>query len=153
MLQDFGRSSRRVEQYNASILRLRTELARISATLQTHRVINSQPDWSKLLLLLGNTLGDDVVLTYCRLVTLDSEGTEISTKNQASLTAETVAALFKGQGYVLTLAGFGRLQSEVSQFAVRLEQSGLFDGVKMTHQRREHFRENSAIAFHVECRI
>lgn len=153
LAEDFASSTRRVEQYNASILRLRTELARISATLQTHRVINSQPDWSRLLLVVGNTLGDDVVLTYCRLVTLNSEGTVVSTKNQASPTAETVAALFKGQRCVLTLAGFGRLQSEVSQFAVRLEQSGLFDGVNMTHQRREHFREDSAIAFHVECRI
>ena len=153
LLQDYGRSSRRVEQYNASILRLRTELARISATLQTHRVINSQPDWSKLLTLLGNTLGDDVVLTYCRLVTLNSEGTEVSAKNQASLTTDAVAALFKGQRYVLTLAGFGRRQNEVSQFAVRLEKSGLFDGVNMTNQRREHFGDDSAIAFHVECRI
>ena len=153
LTEDFANASRRVEQYNASILRLRTELARISATLQTHRVINSQPDWSKLLMLLGNTLGDDVVLTYCRLVTLDSEGTEVSAKNQASLTAEKVAALFEGQQYVLTMAGFGRRQSEVSQFAVRLEQSGLFDGVNMTRQRREHFRDDSAIAFNVECRI
>lgn len=153
LTEDFASSSRRVEQYNASILRLRTELARISATLQTHRVINSQPDWSKLLMLLGNTLGDDVVLTYCRLVTLDSEGTEVSSKNEASLTVKTVAALFEGQHYVLTMAGFGRHQSEVSQFAVRLEQSGLFDGVNMTRQRREHFRDESAIAFHVECRI
>ncbi len=153
LAEDFASSTRRVEQYNASILRLRTELGRISTTLQTHRVINSQPDWSRLLTVLGNTMGDDVVLTYCRLVTLNGEGTEVSTKNQESLTAETVAALFKGQHYVLTLAGFGRLQSEVSQFAVRLEQSGLFDGVNMTHQRREHFREDSAIAFHVECRI
>ena len=49
LAEDFANSTRRVEQYHASILRLQSELARISTTLQTHRVINSQPDWSKLL--------------------------------------------------------------------------------------------------------
>ena len=87
------------------------------------------------------------------LLPLDAGRHLVRLSREQRITAETVAAIFKGQQYVLTSAGFGRLQSEVSQFAVRLEQSGLFDGVNMTHQRREHFREDSAIAFHVECRI
>src|SRR4029453_1923223 len=45
----------------------RGELAAAGSTLRAKQAIAPQPDWSILLALLGNTVGDDVVLKSCRV--------------------------------------------------------------------------------------
>jgi len=144
---------RHIEQYNTAILRLRAEMARITAQLQTSQVVKRQPDWSRLLILLSDTLGPDVVLSKCELQTLDAEARPIADMGQAGLDAAAVNALLSERRYRLDISGFGRKQNAVSQFVVRLEQSGLFDVVTMTNSHREDFMQRSAIAFTATCRF
>ena len=66
----------------------------------------------------------------------------------------TVARKIETTGWTtLLLGGLGRTQSSVAQFVVRLEQTGLFDEVKMITATREPFLSNEAVGFKLECRM
>lgn len=153
LAEDLNETALRVKQYSSSMLRLRKELARISTILQTSRAIKCQPDWSKLLVILANTLDQDIVLNKCEIVTLDKDGRELSGDQQEALTSQAVTSLLGARQYRLTLAGLGRQHSAVSKFAVQLEQSGLFNSVSLLNNRRQDFQNQSVIVFGIECQM
>jgi Tfp pilus assembly protein PilN len=153
LAEDLNATVSRVKQYSSSMLRLRKELARISAILQTSRAIKRQPDWSKLLVILANTLDQDIVLNMCEIVTLDKDGREISGDQPEALTSQAVTSLLSARQYRLTLAGLGRQHSAVSKFAVQLEQSGLFDSVSLLNNQRQDVQSQSVIVFDIECQM
>jgi hypothetical protein len=55
--------------------------------------------------------------------------------------------------YGLKLSGFGRTQTSVSQFVLRLERIGIFESVRLLNSYRQAFLNDQAIAFSLECRI
>lgn len=153
LTKDLDATALRVKQHSSSMLRLRKELARITTILQTSRAIKRQPDWSKLLVIIADTLGEEIVLSQCAIVTLDQNGREISGDQQASLSSQAVTSLLSARRYRLTLAGFGRQHSAVSNFVVQLEQSGLFDSVSLLNNQRQDLLGQSVIVFGIECQM
>jgi hypothetical protein len=56
-------------------------------------------------------------------------------------------------GFVLNIAGLARSQLAVSQFILRLEQTGLFDRVSLIDTARETFLGGPATGFKLECSL
>jgi hypothetical protein len=144
---------RTIHQHNARVEHLRGVLAEVTRELAVSRAIGTQPDWSKLLLLLGNELGDEVVLSQCGLVTTDAKATDVTGNLKAWLSSSPLQDLLAARRYRLKLAGFGRSQSSVSQFVLGLEQTGVFDSVRLITSYRQAFLNGQAIAFSIECWI
>jgi len=145
----------RIETSGRTISTLREQLVASRWKLDTFRGVGQQPDWSVLLTLLSDGLGSDVVLRSCELdeimislkkTTGRRGGTQVITTNRLEDKGERMA-------FVLRVAGFGRSQTAVSLFVLRLERSGMFDNVRIVSTIREPFLNAKAIAFRLECRL
>ncbi len=118
-------------------VQLKPELAEQRMVLAAGRSITDQPDWSNLLVYLADELlGDTVVLSGCTLGPVET-------------TAETHE--LQDVSVMVTLKGHAKTTPAVSQFVLRLEQSGLFDRVSLTRTNREPFLNGQAIAFEARC--
>ena len=149
--RDLNATQERVGQNNQRMLQMRKELAQAAVALQTSRMIARQPDWSRLLTMVSQNLGDEVVLTTCRLVALDqSQKNLIEGLAQQTLSGSLPQLLAAGR-HQLQLSGFGRTQTVVSEFILRLERSGLFTSARRLQSSRQEFLGADAIAFSVEC--
>ncbi|UCD48758.1 MAG: hypothetical protein JSW27_14635 [Phycisphaerales bacterium] len=152
-----GRENRTVEQaihqHNVRVEHLRAALAEVTRELEVSRAIGAQPDWSKLLVLLGHELGEEVVLSQCGLATTDAKAADITGNLKAWLSSSPLEDLLATRRYRVKLAGFGRTQSSVSQFVLGLEQMGIFDSVRLITSYRQAFLDGQAIAFSIECWI
>lgn len=150
--QDLAFTEQRIEGYNATISELQEKLAIIQAELQAKTVIESQPDWIKLLILIGHELQEEIVLKECQLVaTSKSSG---NAKNDAQDVSSSSPEVFLAERqYLLELSGFGRTQTSASQFVLRLEQMEMFDAVELVNSRRQRFFDGEAVVFKIECRI
>jgi len=144
--RDLDSTVQNIEQYNSTIIELQKELGQATAALQTARAVSSQPGWGKLLILLSNQLGAEVVLSKCQLISSSKEDKKITDHRPAS------GGLLERQ-YRLNLSGFGRTQSSVSQFVLRLEQMNIFESVTLVDSNRCVFLNDEAVAFIIECRF
>ncbi len=116
---------------------LRPGLTEQRLVLAAGRSITDQPDWSSLLVYLADeVLGDTVVLSGCSLAP-EQDGLDVQQLREASV--------------VVKLTGYAKTTPEVSQFVLRLEESGLFDRVSLTRTNREPFLNGQAIAFEARC--
>ncbi|MHC4448085.1 MAG: PilN domain-containing protein [Planctomycetota bacterium] len=124
--------AREVDQSEVTTGGLRDDLVEAKAALEASRAVGTQPDWSVLLALLADSLGEDVVLRSCKLTPLGSRD---------------------GAGEVIKLevGGLARSQQAVAQVILRLEETPLFRSVKLIDTRREPFRDAHAVAFRAEC--
>ena len=136
------------------------QAAEAQADLDANLSITAQPDWSLLLAMVSLSLDEEVVLNACEL--------EVAAPLAAapSVAAPAPAAPARGGkpppaaaaprpevGPVLRVGGFGRSQGSVAQFALRLEQTGLFDRVSMMKANREPFLAGEATAFRIDCAL
>ena len=96
---------------------LRPKLEEIKLKLAASRAVTTQPDWSVVLVLLANNQGDNIVLGRCRIEPLE--------RRADSDAPESTPRVAQELRYRLLFAGFGKSQSDVSQFVLRLEQLGL----------------------------
>ncbi len=139
---------RKAQASEARLVVTREALAEARATLNATRLVENQADWSILLAVLSEALGEDTVLKRCHLVdeTVTSPKVPMRKASGASSDApeEEVA-------YVVELNGYGMSQSAVSQFVLRLERSGVFSQVTLQESRREAFLRDQAIAFRLRC--
>jgi len=140
----------RIETAKEQIAALEPQLSHLRLTLAIEREIVSQPDWSVLLAILGNTLGEEILLRECELKPIGTEG-QTASVGVHLVTAEDGTVRLGTQQYRLTLRGFGRSQSAVSQFILRLEDTQLFSQVQLVNTMREPVRNVEAFAFRIEC--
>jgi len=153
VIEQLALTEQRIEGYNATISQFRQKLAKAQTELEAGRLISSQPDWTKLLVLVGQQLRDEIVLSVCQLETL-GEGRENLTGNlQESLASAPSSEQVAERQYKLELSGFGRTQTSVSQFVLRLEQMQVFDKVELVNSRRQAFLSDKAVAFNIKCSI
>lgn len=125
-----------IEQEKAGIM---PELTEQRLVLTSAQSITDQPDWSLLLVYLADeVLGDDVILAGCTLEP-DEELARGPEVRNASMTVK--------------LSGHAKTTPAVSQFVLRLEESGLFDRVTLVNTNREPFMDGQAIAFEIDCLI
>ncbi len=119
----------------------RAELATAHATIAANRTVAEQPDWSVILVLLGQTKGEHVVL---RSVSVGPPPVPSGTSPQA-------AAGKSPADVVLEISGIGQNQLAVQQHVLRLEETGLFAKVSLLETGRETFLNGNAIAFRLQC--
>jgi len=146
-------TTQRLEEYNSKISELQNTLVKAKAELESGKVISCQPDWTKLLVLVGGELKEEVVLEDCRLVTTNKSREGAANSLPQWLSSSSPSAFLAERQYKLELSGFGRTQTSVSQFVLRLEQMQMFDSVELVNSRRKTFLNNEAAAFSIECRI
>jgi Tfp pilus assembly protein PilN len=149
--QDLAATKERLGQTNQRVLQMRREVAQATTALQAGRVIACQPDWSKLLTMVSENLGDEVVLTTCRLVALDKEHRDLVEGMGRQTTPASLPQLLADGAHQLQLGGFGRSQTAISNFILRLEKLGLFASTRRLESNRKEFLGTDAIAFSVEC--
>lgn len=111
-------------------------LNEIKLSLRATRLVENQSDWSILLGVLAEEMGDAIVLREC---VMNPDGIS---RNEAG-----------PERFQIDLRGYGQSQMEVSQYVLRLEGTGLFSEVTLEESRREGFLENDAIAFRLRCRL
>jgi len=134
---EIAKADTRLEVNALRVAAVGRELGSVESVAHAEQSINNQPDWSKLLLLLSRIVGDEIVLRHCALETVQDTNNPRAACNE----------------YQLKLTGFGITLADVSQFVLRLEQTGLFSQVKLVKTSREPFLADSAIAFIVDCSI
>jgi len=132
-----------------SIEKLKSEAQKSRQDLEARQAIRDQPDWSILLALLSDQLGDEVVLNKCGLSPVQDE----SSGTLGSGRDNNRDVPLSQQQYRLNMAGFGRTQIAVSQFVLSLEQLHLFRDVRLVKVSRQPFLDGQAIAFSIECSI
>ena len=116
--------------------RIRMAMAR--RVLHADRMITQRPDWSIMLALLAESLGDEVLL---RASSLDAP--EAGAHGPADV----------GDRRTLHLRGLATTPSAVSQLALRLESTGLFAGVKVLSTQRDSYGGQKMVSFSIACDI
>jgi Tfp pilus assembly protein PilN len=131
-----------IEQTNHSMSQLQPRLARSRTTLAASRSVGTQPDWSVLMGLVAQLLGDDTVLVSCTIEPVEQ-----------SRAATVDPSARPPDRYLLRISGLGQDHTAVSAFVLRLEQTQLFQSVKLIDTRKEPFRKTQAVGFHIECAL
>lgn len=85
-----------------------------------------------------------IVLSSCELTPI----AEVAAPAGASI-AQNLAAT--QPRYALALSGAGRSQAAISQYVLRLEQTGLFNRVTLIESRKAPFARGEAITFRIGC--
>ena len=150
-----------IDASQRALTSLHAQLDEAQARLDAARAVARQPDWSVLLGMLAQSVGDDVVLTTCKLQAdrpadrTDATPRVGSTRSPGAAGASPTAAatVAPGSRFTLELGGLGRTQASVSQFVLRLEQLGLFERVTIVKTGREMFGEHESIGFRLEATI
>lgn len=92
--------------------------------LATSNAVEGHPDWSLLLELIARSKREEVAIER---ITLTTRG--------GAVTRPTDRAILRRGPWTLTLAGLGASQRAVSDFALRLEDSGVFASVAIVEIR------------------
>ena len=116
----------------------RSRLAATRNVLDTARTIVERPDWSDLLALLASESEKQVILRNCQL------------KPAEAAVSENKAA---GAAFVFTAIGLARSAADAQDYAIRLQNSHMFDRVTLLDTRREPFLDSEASAFRIECEL
>lgn len=153
----------KLQAVNAAIDRSTTQLqaiapklVEINASVAADRRIARKPDWSLLLDMLAKLLGRHVVLSGCDLrpvMGIRSAGVGPAMPLPAAGAAKGAGDAPVDGGYTLELTGIGDAQTEVSQYVLRLEQSGIFKRVKLIDTHKQMLLGHSGIGFKIVCQL
>jgi len=137
-----------IARQSARQLEIALAVARKDLTsLETRRRMVStfidQPDWASLLQLIGEPLGDNLVLREMKLQ-------QTTAQTQVAKSASPASS---GHTYRLELRGLAKSQADLSSYVKALETSALFDEVQILRTGREPFLSGTATSFELECRI
>lgn len=111
---------------------LRTQLATVRRKLQAVEAVGRQPNMGVLMAVLAASVEDEVVLERCRL-------------------APTKAGQAPDSRLILELNGYCSSQAVVSQFAMRLEKTNLFEQINLVKTTREPFLGKKVVRFQIKC--
>jgi len=112
-------------------------LADANARLRATLVVTLEPDWSILMAVLADALGEDAALESFRLLPNEP--------------GEEDAATSRRPGYVVMLSGVSPSQEGVSSYVLRLESLELFDQVTLKEWYRRTLDDEEMVAFDVRC--
>lgn len=152
-IEELTFAATRITDYNTTISELQEQLKKADAELKIGKLIGSEPDWAKLLVLVGDELKGEVVLDNCQFATFHKNRQDTMNNLQELLSSSPPSIFLAERQYRLELSGFGRTQTSVVQFALRLEQMQIFDKVEVVTSRRQTFLSSNAVAFTIECKI
>jgi hypothetical protein len=143
LAKEEDRAATTIQSADRAISMLRGELATQDATLKANQALEGQPDWSRLLTLLAQSLGDGVLVKRC----------ELKPRPPASPVTAASAPQKEGDAYALKVSGIGRTVADVLQFAGAMERSGLFDQIRLIKTDTEPFLSGAATSFEMECSL
>ncbi|MFI4855768.1 MAG: PilN domain-containing protein [Phycisphaerales bacterium JB065] len=106
---------------------------RVNARLAITKAVRSYPDWSVLLPVVSAEIGEQIALE------------KIALEPVRSADAQTRATL--------TLSGVGISRAAVSEFVMRLEETGAFVRVETASAQRRPIRDHEFFAFELHCRV
>lgn len=129
-----------VSAARARLTQARLALSESNRVLAAKKAVGDQPDWGLLLALLADKTGPEVVLSACLV------GAEVGAARPQARSDRPNRHLVAVDGYSLT-------QDGVSRFVLDLEQTGVFDAVKLVESRRAPVFSVSAVTFRIECVI
>jgi hypothetical protein len=138
-----------MERTSASLATTRRELDATESLLRSSRAIAEQPDWSGLLGLLAVKAGDQVVLRTVAVRPRETPAA-VAAKPAAKVGAKPAPP---DPTLVVSLSGSSRSQAAASEFALRLEATGLFNRVTLLDTSRETFAELPLVSFRIECTL
>lgn len=147
-----------VQQTERASTALRAKLAAAQSTLRANQAIACQPDWSILLGLLGQQVGDRVVLKSCNVRPSTARAAaqaprRAEPRRVAARPEPQSAAALEAPPFVLEASGIAVDHASANEFVLRLEQTGLFSRVSLLDTAREPFFDKNAIAFRLECAL
>lgn len=133
------------EQADAAHRKLQPELSRALEEIENARAISEHPNWSLLLALAGALRQEDILLESCELSspTPSSEAPTKQSKPEKAAPPPEPPALGLS-GYSLTPAG-------VTQYALRLERSGLFSAVQIIETSPRELHGTATTGFRMRC--
>ena len=138
-----------VDHASADVSLVRNELDRVNSLLRSSRAIAEQPDWSSLLALMATKAGKDVTLKACSV--RPRQAPAVASVKPA--TPKPVKPAIADPTLLVNVAGLSSSQSAVSQFALRLEATGLFGRVTLLDTAREPFADKQLVSFRIECTL
>lgn len=158
---ELARVVRELDQDSKTMASLQPELAELQLQLEASRAVAVQPDWSVLMALMGRLKGEATVLSRATLTPIQplNEPKPV-VKTGAKSGGPTVATVLskkpepaarKSLNFKIELTGLGRSQSDVSQYVLRLEETGLFQRVKLVETTLGKFNDAQVVSFRVEC--
>jgi hypothetical protein len=107
-------------------------------------MIAAPPALTPLMLALVEDAARQIVLSSCELEPL-RDGVALATATPAQ------NAGARQPKFTLVLTGMGRSQAAISQYVLRLEQTGLFDRVTLIESKRGPFAGSEAVSFRIGC--
>ena len=147
-----GRLAEAAEEEN----RVSTALAKTLETLEqkesqlrASRAIAGQPDWSELLALLAAKTQDQITLRGCSVSPRQVAAPRMTAVKSAGVKPATPSFA----GILVSVSGAGISQTEVSQYALRLESTGLFNRVTIIETARETLADLQLVTFRLECTL
>jgi len=106
--------------------------------------LNAPAELNGLLAPMLDDFTKQIVLASCELEPVRGVAPALNAAAGQSLAATQPT-------YTLFLTGMGRSQGSISQYVLRLEQTGLFDRVTLIESKRTPFGEGEAVSFRIGC--
>lgn len=150
-----GERSRSVESFKLQISKSALAMTSVQRELAVSERIRSNPEWSRLISLLGRYVGDGAVVESCRLteaaMPAASRTTTPPTSTPGALPAKKDQPAHPG--YILSLSGAAKDQDRVSAIVLAMEESGLFTQTTLVHMRRRSLLRGEAIGFEIRAEL
>jgi hypothetical protein len=141
--RDIQNARQYVRQMDTALSVAKKDLASLQTRQRMVATLIDQPDWAAFLQLVGKPLGPNLVLREAKLQDLSVD----------MANAPRPPNRLSGHVYKLELRGLAKSQTDLSNYVKRLEETTLFDEVRLLRSGREPFLTGTATNFEVECRI
>lgn len=139
----------RVQRLTVSVATARSEVTASKKALEMNRKISSQPDWSRLMVVLAGQTGDNIMLKSCAI----GGKTDAAVAPVPVVTVASPARAVSQRHDTVSIAGVADSQFSVSQFILRLEHTHLFSNVTAIDSRRENAQDGGTVAFRLQCSL
>ena len=126
---------------SSDVVRLRDRVRAASEQLHATRAIGNLPDWSVLLAAIDRATGEHVVLDR---VAVSSESKQIVRPPDSKTAPQTLVTTS------VSLSGIGTNAGRISEFSLRLEETGLFLEVEVVGGKRRNDGNNE---FAMICKL
>jgi hypothetical protein len=154
MSDQINRTSATIQAAERSTAELRSQLAESMKQLEASRAVSVQPDWSVLLAMLSQVRGESIVLNRVSVQPLDPPPQAAAPVKAAAgkpAAAASMSAAPRRLDYRLDILGQGLTQNDVSQFALRLEETQLLSRVGLKESIRQAIGSTQGVSFRIEC--
>lgn len=145
---------RNVESLKLQVGEVSAKLLGVQRELSISDRIQSRPDWSDLIRLLGEIIGPDAVIETCKLSDAPAPRAVKSAGAPpiGPRSAKQEAPIPKDNGYVLTITGAAKEQRVVSELVTGMESTGLFSQITQQSRRRT-LLQGEAVGFEIKAEI